>query len=109
MGLKTLDLSSGFRLYRRAAIDELHVTGAGFETLQVILVELHRRGRKIGEIPFHYQPRAAGSSNARVLPFGIAYLRSFFRLRRSRAPDRTHLIQVKQNRVFALDRRRRLY
>jgi SAM-dependent methyltransferase len=34
----------------------------------------------VKEIPFRYEPRVHGSSNARVIPFGVAYLRTFRRL-----------------------------
>ncbi|NLH47471.1 MAG: glycosyltransferase [Myxococcales bacterium] len=70
------DLSSGFRLYRRAALRELSFAGGNFDVLQQILVALLRGGYHVREVPFFYQPRLAGASNARILRFGVGYLRT---------------------------------
>ncbi|MBI2061472.1 MAG: glycosyltransferase [Nitrospirae bacterium] len=71
------DLSSGFRLYRRAALQDIgELTSSHFEVLQEISIKLHGRGRRIREIPFHYAPRKEGKSKARIFRFGAAHLRS---------------------------------
>jgi dolichol-phosphate mannosyltransferase len=80
LGVPLRDLSSGFRLYRAAALDLEAVTARDFDVLPEILIRAHSAGRRVLEIPFRYEPRAHGSSNARIVPFGIAYVRTFGRL-----------------------------
>ena len=83
LGIPVHDLSSGFRLYDRrvvAAIDAA-ATATNFAILQEILAVAHAEGRSIAEIPFAYAPRRYGSSNARVVAFGLEYAASLRRLR----------------------------
>lgn len=80
LGLPVRDLSSGFRLYRAAAVRSLDLEGTNFEILEEILVKIHAAGWRIIEIPFTYYPRERGSSHARVVAFGIAFLKAFVRL-----------------------------
>lgn len=84
LGLAVRDLSSGFRLYRAAAVHELALEGTNFEVLEEILVKAYTAGWRITEIPFTYYPRERGSSHARILAFGMDLLRAFLRLRRLR-------------------------
>lgn len=74
------DLSSGFRLYRRDAVPVTDISGSDFDVLEEILVKAFCEGWKVQEIPFQYMPRAHGSSSARVMRLGRAYLRSFWKL-----------------------------
>jgi dolichol-phosphate mannosyltransferase len=74
------DLSSGFRLYRSAMLREQRITSRDFDVLQQILVQAFAEGWRVREIPFVYQPREHGSSNARVLRVGMACLRTFGQL-----------------------------
>ena len=80
------DLSSGFRLYKASAIrGEIFATRT-FAILQTILVRGYTQGWKIQEVPFHYAPRKHGNSKARLISFGIDYLKAFgslWRLRNS--------------------------
>jgi dolichol-phosphate mannosyltransferase len=71
------DLSSGFRLYRKGALDLLEARARDFDVLPEILVRAYNGGFRVKEVPFRYEPRAHGSSNARIIPFGLAYLRTF--------------------------------
>ncbi len=80
LGLPVRDLSSGFRLYRAAAVHGLTLEGTNFEVLEEILVKAYAAGWRILEIPFTYYPRDRGSSHARVVAFGLDLLRAFFRL-----------------------------
>jgi dolichol-phosphate mannosyltransferase len=80
LGLPVRDLSSGFRLYRAAAVQELALEGTNFEVLEEILVKAHAAGWRLVEIPFTYYPRDRGSSHARIVAFGMDLLRAFFRL-----------------------------
>jgi dolichol-phosphate mannosyltransferase len=80
LGVPLRDLSSGFRLYRTGVLDMRAVTARDFDVLPEIVVRAYTEGWRVQEIPFHYEPRAHGSSNARIIPFGLAYARTFRRL-----------------------------
>lgn len=74
------DMTSGFRLYRRRIFDEVRSWGRDFDALPEILVLAYALGFTVLEVPFHYRPRGAGVSHARVLRFGFRYLRLAGRL-----------------------------
>ncbi len=78
------DMSSGFRLYRRAALESLQLEFTNFVILVEILLKAFAKGMRIEEVPFHYKPRTSGSSKARILQFGMDYLRLFHRTWRIR-------------------------
>jgi dolichol-phosphate mannosyltransferase len=80
LGVPLRDLSSGFRLYRTCVLDMSAVTARDFDVLPEIVVRAYTEGWRVREIPFRYEPRAHGSSNARIIPFGLAYARTFRRL-----------------------------
>jgi dolichol-phosphate mannosyltransferase len=80
LGVPLQDLSSGFRLYRTSVLDMRAVTARDFDVLPEIVVRAYTEGWRVREIPFRYEPRAHGSSNARIIPFGLAYARTFRRL-----------------------------
>ena len=80
LSLPIRDLSSGFRLYQARLLRNQTFTARDFDILQEILVRLYAEGWRVREIPFEYEPRLGGTSNARVLPFGIAYMRTFGKL-----------------------------
>ncbi|MBF6567734.1 MAG: glycosyltransferase [Candidatus Binataceae bacterium] len=71
LSLPVRDLSSGFRLYRREALANLHLTGRNFEVLEEILVIAYSRGFSVSEVPFTYFPRGSGRSHARLIRFGL--------------------------------------
>ena len=82
------DLSSGFRMYRRDVIARMPIHARDFDVLEEILIRAYNDGWRISEIPFHYMPRVSGKTHARLLKFGMAYLRTLFQMRRLRnAPD----------------------
>jgi SAM-dependent methyltransferase len=80
LSLHIQDLSSGFRLYNAAVMKQQEYAALDFDILQRILVQAYAEGWKIREVPFTYAPRRHGASHARVVRFGIAYLRTFFKL-----------------------------
>lgn len=97
LGLPVRDLSSGFRVYRRAALAMLAPRGEHFDILPELAALAYFHGLRMREIPFHYRQREAGVSKARVLHFAPAYLRTLlrcWRIKRSvpiaavRRPDR---------------------
>lgn len=74
------DLSSGFRLYKRTCIAPERLKGMDFDVLEEVLVKAICDGWTVQEVPFAYHPREHGTSSARVLRLGRAYLRSFWDL-----------------------------
>lgn len=80
------DLSSGFRLYRRAAVQAFETQARDFNVLQELLTGILARGGRAVEVPFHYRPRVHGSSHARIWKFGKSYLRSLAHLAFVRLP-----------------------
>ena len=80
------DLSSGYRLYRRAAVCKLDLRHTTYAFLQETLVKAYCEGYQVREIPFHYLPRRHGNSHARLVRFARDYLvtlRDMWRLRNS--------------------------
>ena len=98
------DMSSGFRLYRRSALQEIEITRRNFDALEEILIKLVGMGHGVVEVPFTYKARGAGVSKARVFKFGLqlaATLHSLWQLRNGcdwcdydhRAYDSKHFLQ----------------
>jgi ubiquinone/menaquinone biosynthesis C-methylase UbiE len=86
LSLSVRDMSSGFRLYNACALRGLELQARDFNIVQEVLVRAYSEGWRVREVPFTYTPREHGSSHARVLAFGMAYLRTFatlYRLRNS--------------------------
>jgi dolichol-phosphate mannosyltransferase len=77
LSLPFKDLSSGFRLYRSSVLKKLELRSEDFDVLQEILIKIFMNGWKIREIPIHYKPRKSGRSHAKLIRFGLAYLRTF--------------------------------
>jgi len=74
------DLSSGFRLYRRNIFRTIEPRFTNFVILVEVLLLAYQRGGRILEVPFQYEPRGAGRSNAQIIRFGLDYLRLFWRM-----------------------------
>jgi len=74
------DMSSGFRLYRKAIFEGMDLTFTNFVILIEILLKAYGKGLNVCEVPFHYKPRVSGSSKARIIKFGKDYLRLFYRV-----------------------------
>jgi len=77
LSLPIRDISSGFRLFKKSLVEELKLGSIHFEILEEILIKCYARGYKIIEVPFAYEPRAHGSSKARIFKFGIVLLKTF--------------------------------
>src|SRR5204863_9164929 len=60
LALPHRDLSSAFRMYQRAEIEDIGPASAdGLDSLQEVLVKAHAQGWRIQEVPLFYrQPRA---------------------------------------------------
>lgn len=97
LGLPVKDLSSGFRLYDAGELKSLELTAHDFNVLIEILVRLYSEGKQLKEVPFNYAPRIFGSSNARILAFGIEYVKTFYTLRVLRRKIQTGFGGVSHN------------
>ncbi|MGZ6186598.1 MAG: glycosyltransferase [Candidatus Binataceae bacterium] len=84
LSVPVLDMSSGFRLYRRAVVEGIELTSKNFEVQEEVLVKAWAQGFSVTEVPFTYFPRGAGRSHARMLRFGMDILRSALSLWRLR-------------------------
>jgi len=75
------DLSSGYRLYHAPMVRDLidDVEAQNFDILLEILIKLHKSGASIIEVPFRYEPRKHGHSNARLLKFAVSYAKTLIR------------------------------
>jgi dolichol-phosphate mannosyltransferase len=78
------DISSGFRLYRRAALERITFHASNFDVLEEILILIVNQGGTLTEVPFQYRPRQAGRSHAKLFKFGLAYCRTFYKMKRLR-------------------------
>src|SRR5437870_11193569 len=77
LSLPYADLSSGYRLYRRRALDSLELRGTDFNILEEILIRAVAAGFTVQEVPFHYRARLAGKTHARLASFAVSYLKTF--------------------------------
>jgi len=84
LSMPVRDLSSGFRLYRRKALDDIALEGSNFEVLEELVVKAYANGSNIAEVPFTYFPRENGRSHARLIRFGWDLTRSAAKLWRLR-------------------------
>jgi dolichol-phosphate mannosyltransferase len=75
LSLPYSDLSSGYRLYRRAAVEALPLEATGFDILQEILIRMVAEGYRVREVPFRYQ--APGRSRAWLARFAVSNLKTF--------------------------------
>jgi len=80
LSLPLRDLSSGFRMYRRATVAELSIRARDFDALEEILIRVHAEGWRVLEVPFHYMARGSGRSHARLFKFGWAFLKTLGRM-----------------------------
>jgi dolichol-phosphate mannosyltransferase len=75
LSLPSSDLSSGYRLYRRTAVQALPLQAVGFDILQEILIRMVAEGYRVQEVPFRY--RAPGRSRAWMARFAVSNLKTF--------------------------------
>jgi len=77
LDLPIRDLSSGFRLYRTAALRGQNITAVDFDILQQTLVQAYAEGWRVREIPFVYASRGASGWTVRGVRVALAWLRQF--------------------------------
>src|SRR5262249_52499166 len=75
-GVPTSDVTSAFRMYRKAALDRLVLeSDQGFELALEITVKAHLAGMRIAEIPTIWHDRVEGKSNFKLMRWLPRYLR----------------------------------
>ncbi|MBK6315256.1 MAG: glycosyltransferase [Blastocatellia bacterium] len=79
LGIDVRDMSSGFRLYDRRVVQSLDARGEHFDVLPELVALALEAGHRVVEVPFHYHPRDAGVSKARIIAFGPSYARTLGR------------------------------
>lgn len=84
LSLNIKDVTSGFRLYHRKAIEELSITSTDFDVQLETAIKIACNGWRVKEIPFEYKHRKFGQSKARLFKFGISFLKTFFKMYRLR-------------------------
>jgi len=114
LSLPIKDLSSGYRLYKAEVVQE-PIKARDFDILQEILVRSYAQGWTTREVPFAYAPSKNGSSSARVIRFGRAYLRTFWSLWKLRNSilcadydDRAHDSRIPLQRYWQRERHRHI-
>lgn len=80
--LPARDVSSGFRLYRRGLFADANPQARFFNVQPELLAHAALKGARVKEVGIQYAPRGQGKSKARVLRFGLAFLRSLWAIRR---------------------------
>lgn len=84
LGLNLRDVSSGFRMYQRDALQNLDLEARDFDALEEILVKIYNGGGRVKEVPFHYRARNVGESHAKLVRFGWAFSKTLLRMWRLR-------------------------
>ena len=74
------DMTSGFRLYHRKALESLRPQAQRFDVLIELLTQIYCEGWRVREVPFHYWRRQDGRSHVALLPFGLAFGRTLGRM-----------------------------
>lgn len=82
--LNLRDVSSGFRMYQRSALENLNLRARDFDALEEILVKVYVNGGRVKEVPFHYRVRNSGESHAKLVRFGWAFSKTLLRMWRLR-------------------------
>jgi ubiquinone/menaquinone biosynthesis C-methylase UbiE len=80
LDLPVHDLTGGFRLYRASAVKGLSIRQRDFASLVEILVKVYGDGWRVTELPFSYRRREHGNTHARLLAFGLGYLRTAYEM-----------------------------
>jgi dolichol-phosphate mannosyltransferase len=80
LSLPIKDISSGFRLYNASALHGIKIKSRDFDVLEEIVIRMYIKSCRIGEVPFHYEPRLEGKSHVKLARFALAYLKTFGRM-----------------------------
>ncbi len=82
LGLRCLDVSNSFRLYRGDDLRNLKLECHHFDIVEEILVKLaySRKPYRIKEVPSTFEKRKAGKTKRQLLVFALGYLGTLRRL-----------------------------
>ena len=80
--LPARDVSSGFRLYRRAMFVDAQPAAKFFEVQPALLAHAKKKNARVKEVGIHYHKRGEGRSKNRVVRYGLAFLGALWRVRR---------------------------
>lgn len=92
LGLKAMDTTAGFRLYRREVLESIpldKIFSSGYSFLVEMLFMCQRRGWQIGEVPIIFEDRRAGTtkiSREEIFKAQYTILRLFARRLLGRSP-----------------------
>ena len=74
-GLRVLDKTSGFRVYRAEVLRAIPFESSSFAFLPEILIRAHAAGFRIAEEPIHFIFRVHGRSKMRLWATSLSYLK----------------------------------
>ena len=80
-GLKVTDVDCAAKLFRRAALEDIHVESGGAFFSAELLIKLQATGRTVVEVGIPHYPRTAGSATGAKLSVILRAVRDFWRLR----------------------------
>jgi dolichol-phosphate mannosyltransferase len=75
------DVSSGFRVYRRAMFKDAQPGAKFFDVQPALLAHARKNQARVKEVGIHYHKRGEGRSKNRVFRYGLAFLGALWRLR----------------------------
>lgn len=84
-GLKVRDVNFAFKLFRRAILGQITLQSEGSFIDAELLIETHKAGYAIAELPLHYQERTAGVSTLASSSVVVNLLREMRQYRRAAA------------------------
>jgi glycosyltransferase involved in cell wall biosynthesis len=80
-GLKVTDVDCAAKLFRREALEDIHVESAGAFFSAELMIKLHSTGRSVVEVGIPHYPRTAGSATGAKPSVILRAVRDFWRLR----------------------------
>lgn len=84
LGIKAMDLSTNFRMYRGDIVRQVELKSTNYDVLEEILllmkIKAGKKDFRIAEVPITFNKRIFGESKRRLLPFIISYIKTMFKL-----------------------------
>lgn len=80
-GLKVTDVDCAAKLFRREALQDIHVESGGAFFSAELMIKLHATGRTVAEVGIPHYPRTAGSATGAKPSVILRAVRDFWRLR----------------------------
>src|SRR5215467_1259898 len=77
MGVDVKDMTSGFRVYRAEALQQIQFSSVGFALLPEILIKAAGKKMKVVESPIRFVFREAGESKMSFVATSLSYVRLF--------------------------------